>query len=64
MNKEIFHGKWEETKGFLKQKWGKLTDDDLIQIEGSHESIFGILERYYGYAKDKVQEVLDEMFKK
>jgi len=24
MNKDIFEGKWEETKGQMKQLWGKL----------------------------------------
>ena len=64
MNKEIFHGKWNEIKGKLKQQWGKLTDDDLIQIEGKHDQIYGILEQHYGHDKEKTQEVLDNLFKK
>ena len=42
MNKDIFEGKWEETKGKMKQLWGKLTDDDFKVIEGNHQEIFGI----------------------
>ena len=43
MNKEIFSGKWEEIKGELKQKWGKLTDDDLLEIKGNNQEIYGKL---------------------
>lgn len=35
MNKDIIDGKWSEIKGAVKQKWGKLTDDDLAEINGS-----------------------------
>ena len=28
MNEDILKGKWKEIKGEVKQKWGKLTDDD------------------------------------
>src|SRR4030066_883455 len=29
MNEDILKGKWKEIKGAEKEKWGKLTDDDL-----------------------------------
>jgi len=64
MNKEIFHGKWDEIKGTLKQKWGKLTDDDLMEIEGNQDKIYGKLEQHYGYTKEKTQEILDTLLKK
>lgn len=63
MNKEIFHGKWDEVKGLLKQHWGKLTDDDLLQIKGNHEQVYGILEQRYGYAKEEIQKTLDNIIK-
>jgi uncharacterized protein YjbJ (UPF0337 family) len=34
MKEDILKGKWNETKGGGKEKWGKLTDDDLTQHEG------------------------------
>lgn len=64
MNQETFHGRWEEIKGVLKQKWGKLTDDNLMEIEGNYERIYGILEQHYGYAKNKAQEDFNEIVKK
>lgn len=63
MNKQIFKGKWNEVKGKLKQKWGKLTDDDLAIIEGKQEEIYGLLQKHYGYAKEEVDKHLDSDFK-
>ena len=56
MNADILKGQWKEIKGEVKQKWGKLTDDDLTQIEGKEEQLLGLLQKRYGYAKEKAEE--------
>ena len=56
MNEDILKGKWKEIKGEVKQKWGKLTDDDLAQVEGKEEELVGLLQKRYGYAKEKAAE--------
>ena len=56
MNEDILKGKWKEIKGEVKQKQGKLTDDDLTQIEGKEEQLVGLLQKRYGYAKGKAEE--------
>lgn len=33
MNEDIVKGDWKQITGKLKQKWGKLTDDDLQQAK-------------------------------
>ena len=58
MNKDIFEGKWEESKGQMKQLWGKLTDDDFKVIEGNHQEIFGSLQKHYGYTKDQAEKAV------
>jgi hypothetical protein len=35
-------GNWKQTKGKIKEKWGQLTDDDLTQINGKRDQLFGI----------------------
>jgi uncharacterized protein YjbJ (UPF0337 family) len=55
LNADIFKGKWKEIKGGIKAKWGDLTDDDLTQIEGNEEKFVGILQKRYGYSKDKAE---------
>lgn len=60
MNTNIFEGKWEEIKGQLKQAWGKLTDDDLKQIEGKQQEIYGKLQKHYGYSKDEAEKAVTD----
>ncbi len=60
MNRDIFEGKWEEVKGKMKSVWGKLTDDDLKQIEGNQEEIYGKLQKHYGYTRDEVKKAIKD----
>ncbi len=56
MNKDILKGKWTEMKGDIKQKWGKLTDDDLQQIDGSYDKLVGRVQQAYGYRRDEAEK--------
>jgi len=56
MNRDILQGKRRELKGLLKEKWGRLTDDDLGRIEGRTERLVGLLQQRYGYAKEEAEE--------
>lgn len=60
MNEDIFKGKWNEMKGEVKKKWGKLTDDDLMVISGEKEKLVGVLQTKYGYAKDNAEKEYKE----
>jgi uncharacterized protein YjbJ (UPF0337 family) len=56
-------GNWKQFKGNVKERWGKLTDDDLNVIEGRREQLEGKLQQRYGYAKDKAHKDVDDWFK-
>jgi uncharacterized protein YjbJ (UPF0337 family) len=60
MNKDILKGKWTQLKGTLRSKWGKLTDDDVVEIQGDTEKMIGKLQERYGYAREKAEKELDE----
>lgn len=53
MNEDILKGKLHEAKGRIKEKWGKLTDDNLVEIEGKNEKLLGLLQKKYGFIKCK-----------
>jgi uncharacterized protein YjbJ (UPF0337 family) len=55
MNKDILKGKWLEIKGRVKEKLGKLNDSDLGEIEGKGEKLLGLLQKKYGYIRDKAE---------
>jgi len=48
---DILLGKWHELKGQVRQKWAKLTDDDLARLSGKIEELAGVLQQRYGYGK-------------
>ena len=53
MNKDTAQGNWTELKGKIKAQWGKLTDNDLKEVEGNMEKLVGKLQKNYGYAKEQ-----------
>lgn len=56
MNRDKFEGSWKELKGKIKEKWGKLTDDDIMQINGKYERFLGVLQKRYGYEKERAEK--------
>ena len=56
-------GDWKQAQGRIKEKWGKLTDDDLTKINGQREQLEGIIEHRYGVAKDMVRKDVDAWLK-
>ncbi len=52
-------GNWKQMKGAVKQQWGKLTDDDLTQINGSQEKLEGIIQERYGIARDETRKQIE-----
>ncbi len=62
MNQHEMSGKWTELKGEIKNKWGKLTDDEIEGTKGNLTAISGLVERHYGEAKESSTEKLKSLF--
>ena len=60
MNRDIFKGKWMQMKGSARSKWGKLTDNDLTEIQGETEKMIGKLQERYGYNREQAEKELDD----
>jgi uncharacterized protein YjbJ (UPF0337 family) len=58
MNNEMFKGKWNQIKGKIKEKWGKLTDDELARINGKRDQLLGSLEEKYGWERQRAEDEL------
>jgi uncharacterized protein YjbJ (UPF0337 family) len=59
MNWDQIEGKWKQMKGTVRQKWAKLTDDDLEYIAGNRDNFSGRLQERYGIAKEEAERQLD-----
>jgi uncharacterized protein YjbJ (UPF0337 family) len=53
MNWDRIEGNWKQFKGQARQQWGKLTDDELDQVEGRREELVGRIQERYGIARDE-----------
>jgi uncharacterized protein YjbJ (UPF0337 family) len=60
MNWDRVEGNWKQFTGKVKEQWGKLTDDDVTQINGNREQLEGKIQERYGYAKDQVKKDVDD----
>ena len=55
MNQDILKGNWKQFKGKIKEKWGKLTDDELDQFEGKRDQLLGKVQERYGITREEAE---------
>jgi uncharacterized protein YjbJ (UPF0337 family) len=53
MNDDILKGKWAQLKGRVKEQWGKLTDDEIDELDGRRDQLVGKVQERYGIAAIK-----------
>jgi uncharacterized protein YjbJ (UPF0337 family) len=56
-------GNWKQFKGQAKEKWGRLTDDDLNVINGRQDQLEGKIQERYGLAKDQAKKDVETWFR-
>ncbi len=57
-------GRWQQHVGAAKVAWGKLTEDELMKIEGHAQQLVGLIqERYSVTLNDAQNQVRDFYFK-
>jgi uncharacterized protein YjbJ (UPF0337 family) len=60
MNWDTVQGSWMQFKGKAKERWGKLTNDDLDMIAGKRDQLLGRIQERYGIARDEADRQLKE----
>jgi uncharacterized protein YjbJ (UPF0337 family) len=61
MNRDIIQGNWKQVKGAIRAKWGKLTNDDLDQLEGNYDMLCGTIQKAYGVSRQQVEKELSKL---
>ena len=59
MNRDTLKGQWKQLKGHAKETWGKLTDDDLLRVEGNADRLAGIVQERYGVTREEAGKQID-----
>ena len=60
MNWNTIAGNWQEVRGKVRSKWGKLTDDDMELVAGKKDQLVGVLRQRYGYEQDRAEREVDD----
>jgi uncharacterized protein YjbJ (UPF0337 family) len=59
MNSVQLEAKWKQVRGEVREKWGKLTDDDISVIGGRRDQLVGRVQERYGIAKEETTKQVD-----
>ena len=64
MSWDQIKGDWKQFQGKIKSQWGKLTDNDLMEIGGKKDELVGKLQKHYGHSKEEAEKKIDEFIEK
>jgi uncharacterized protein YjbJ (UPF0337 family) len=64
MDEEQFKGSWPQFKCEVKNKWGRLTDKDLFEVEGDYLKFLGIVQKKYSDRKAEVNRWAEEWYER
>jgi uncharacterized protein YjbJ (UPF0337 family) len=59
VNRDTLKGQWMQLKGQIRKQWGKLTDDEIDQIQGDAEILIGKLQERYGYSREQAEREIE-----
>jgi len=61
MDRLRIKGNWNELKGRIKQKWGDLTDDDLMYEEGKDDELIGKIQKKTGRTQEEIIDYINSL---
>lgn len=63
VNNEVIERKWEQVRGKIHTRWGKLTEEDVVKIDGNHNRFIATLQTRYGCAKEAAEDQIQRYLK-
>jgi uncharacterized protein YjbJ (UPF0337 family) len=63
MNWDQVQGNWEQFKGKVREKWGRLTDDDIGVVHGKRDQLVGKIQERYGFVKERAEDEVNGFLK-
>jgi uncharacterized protein YjbJ (UPF0337 family) len=61
-NLDEIKGKWKQQVGAAKVAWGKLTEDELLQVHGRQEKLAGLVQERYGITRSEADTQVKRFF--
>ena len=63
MNWDQMEGNWKQAIDLVRQKWAKLTDDEVVLIRGKRDELIGKIQERYGIAKEAAEEQVEQFIR-
>lgn len=63
ITRQELEGNWNSVKGKLQEKWGQLTDHDLMQFKGDANQLIGAIQSKTGETRRAVEEFIQTAMK-
>ncbi len=60
MNSDTMQGRWKQLVGHAKQTWSKLTDDELLELDGDVQRLSGLIQERYGIAREQADSQIEK----
>ena len=57
-------GQWKQHIGAAKIAWGKLTEDELLRLEGHEQKLAGLVQERYAVTRDEADKQVKAFFDK
>jgi uncharacterized protein YjbJ (UPF0337 family) len=64
MNWDTIQGQWKQLSSNVKERWAKLTDEDLAKASAKKDELVGAIQHRYGVLRDEAEKQVDEWMKK
>ncbi|TAJ54687.1 MAG: CsbD family protein [Nevskiaceae bacterium] len=61
---DALKGQWKQQVGAAKIAWGKLTEDELLRLEGHQEKLAGLVQERYAVTRDEADKQVKAFFEK
>ena len=61
---DALKGQWKQQVGAAKIAWGKLTEDELLRLEGHQEKLAGLVQERYAVSRDEADKQVNAFFDK
>lgn len=64
INAQELQGQWNKVRGQLKEKWGQLSDDDLMMQGGNVDQLIGRIQQKTGEGREAIEKLLNDLTSK
>jgi uncharacterized protein YjbJ (UPF0337 family) len=64
MIQDVIQTKWQVPRGKISRWWNKRTEDQDFKVSSQRERLIKILQKRYGYSKEKAEAELDTTYAK